>query len=394
VVTDGTLPIFSIYVVWHPDFDEGLGLAEALRNHFRRMPFEAATGGAGIDVLYRFAPPKSTSKPIAIDFAESQTTAVIVLLDENLATDPDWIGYVQELARETRQVGLKARLFPIEIDSVLRALNIPEQAHRYAQWPGGKAERLARMKLELSYEFCRMMRHYLAHLTHPHSGENELKSYLEKVQIFLSHSKHDAVGEQIARQIRDKLHSGHGLASFFDAHDIPGGLQFDVVLLHNVRTSAVVAIHTDSYSSREWCRRELLEAKRHNVPLVIANAITDIDERGFPYMGNVPIVRLDVDGPDRIDVVVARLLDEVLKDYLWKCRVAQQPSGTSEITFLPRPPELVCLAEILKNPAIGSTPLVIYPDPPLSAEEERLFSDVAPSVQLRSFTEWISGSVR
>jgi hypothetical protein len=51
--------------------------------------------------------------------------------------------------------------------------------------------------------------------------------------------------------------------------------RFQKVLLKQVRLSAVVAIHTDSYSSREWCRREIVEAKRWNVPLVVANCLAD-----------------------------------------------------------------------------------------------------------------------
>ncbi|WP_204306774.1 toll/interleukin-1 receptor domain-containing protein, partial [Klebsiella pneumoniae] len=77
---------------------------------------------------------------------------------------------------------------------------------------------------------------------------------------------------------------GDGLATFFDVHDIPTGVRFDRAILLQVRVSAVVAVHTDSYSSREWCRREIIEAKRWNVPLVVANCIADADERGFPYM--------------------------------------------------------------------------------------------------------------
>ncbi len=86
------------------------------------------------------------------------------------------------------------------------------------------------------------------------------------MSIFLSHSKHDGDGERIAQAIRHSLHQSHGLASFFDVYDIPAGLRFQQVLLQQVRVSAMVAIHTDTYSSREWCRREVIEAKRWNVP--------------------------------------------------------------------------------------------------------------------------------
>ena len=156
----------------------------------------------------------------------------------------------------------------------------------------------------------------------------------------------------------------------------------------------MVAIHTDTYSSREWCRKEVIEAKRHNVPLVVANCISDLDERGFPYMGNVPVVRLDLDGPDRINVVIARLLDEVLKDFLWRCRIAlSTDTADPRVVFIPRPPELITLAEL--PPEVDApAPIIVYPDPPLSTEEERLFAAIAPRVQLRSLTEWLSGAVR
>jgi hypothetical protein len=156
----------------------------------------------------------------------------------------------------------------------------------------------------------------------------------------------------------------------------------------------MVAIHTDSYSSREWCRREIIEAKRWNVPLVVANGISNLDERGFPYMGSVPVVRLEPHGVDRIDFVIGRLLDEVLKDFLWRSRVElNRDAADPRVVFIPRPPELISLASLPSASDIPE-PLIVYPDPPLSAEEERLFADIAPRVQLRCLTEWLAGAVR
>jgi len=211
------------------------------------------------------------------------------------------------------------------------------------------------------------------------------------VQIFLSHSKHDEDGERIARVVRDALHDGQGFSSFFDVKDIPTGTRFDRVLLAQVRVSAVVAIHTDSFSSREWCRREVIEAKRHNVPLVVANCIQDADERGFPYMGNVPLVRMDPVLLDRIDNIVGRLLDEVLKDFLWRCRVEMvRRDGGEAAVFLPRPPELISLAGLDGEAQAAVT--IVYPDPPIGSEEQRLFEVIAPLVKLGSITEWIAQS--
>lgn len=394
-ITHPTRPFLVLYVVWHPNFTDGPGIADTLREHFRRKLYENVAGGTGLSVIYRFAAAPGSTAPLPIDLAEAETTAVVVLADTNLAADLVWTKYIQELVERTEMAGLGTRVFPVAIDAgVLGKLGVEEQALRWDQWGGSLDELRQRLTAELTYEFCRMLRHYLEQLKHPAEDVVALEAYLKKVQIFLSHSKHDENGERIAHAIRDRLHSGHGLASFFDVHDIPAGLRFQKVLFQQVRVSAMVAIHTDSYSSREWCRREVIEAKRWNVPLVVANSISDLDERGFPYMGNVPVVRLEPHGTERIDLVIGHLLDEILKDFLWRCRVeiAREAVG-SGVVFVPRPPELISLAA-LPSAADLPEPVIVYPDPPLSAEEERLFAEVAPRVQLRSLTEWLAGAVR
>jgi hypothetical protein len=286
---------------------------------------------------------------------------------------------------------LRTRVFPVAIDSKALEIGMSEQAIRWDTWtPLSREKRVQRLIAALTYSFCRMLRTYLERLKHPE--EEELEQYLRKVELFLSHSKHDPDGERIARLIREQLYKSQGgtLATFFDIHEIPAGVPFDKVLLHKVKVSAVVAIHTDSFSSREWCRKEIIEAKRWNVPLVVANCITDLDERGFPYMGNVPVVRMDPKkAANRIDYVVSRLLDEVLKDFLWRCRVQLTAGAVGDDTvFLPRPPELISLASLSERTEPVTT--LVYPDPPIGAEERRLFEVIAPSIRVRTITEWLS----
>lgn len=337
-MSDATRPFLVIYVVWHPAFITGADIAEALREHFRRKLYENVAGGTGLSVIFRSAAAPISSVPLPIELNEAETTAVVVLAESNLAVDADWVEYVRTLAAQTEAAGLSARVFPVAVERGALSIGIEEQALRWDQWGGTEAESRKRLISELTYEFCRMLRHYLEHLRHPTEESDDLEKYLQKVQIFLSHSKHDDDGERIANLIRDQLHAGHGLSSFFDVHDIPAGLRFQKVLLKQVRLSAVVAIHTDSYSSREWCRREIIEAKRWNVPLVVANCIEDKDERGFPYLGNVPIVRMDPHRADRIEVIIGRLLDEVLKDFLWRCQVQLAGVTDPAVVFVPRPP--------------------------------------------------------
>jgi len=385
-----TRPFLVVYIVRHPSFERGQAVAEALYEHFRRKLFENVAGGTGLSVLYRTVPPAGGDAPLPIDFDEGETAAVVVLFDEAFAADKAYMAWLKETAARADAKGLGTRVFPVAMDAALTRSGMAEQAVRWDKWDGvDEAARVRRLISALTYQFARMLRSYLERLRHPADEDAELERYLKKVQVFLSHSKRDGDGERIAKVIRQALFDGEGLSSFFDVHDIAPGLPFDKVILNQVRVSAVVAIHTDSFSSREWCRREIIEAKRASVPLVIANCLADRDERGFPYMGNVPVVRMDPAHVDRIDDVIGRLLDEVLKDFLWRCRVELvRAEAGARVRFLPRPPELISLAG-LDRTAQDQTVLV-YPDPPLGAEEQRLFEEIAPDVRLRSLTEWVA----
>jgi hypothetical protein len=385
-----TRPFLVVYIAWHPSFAAGRPIAEELYDHYRRKLFENVAGGAGLSVIYRSAAPCGADSPLPIDFDEGETAAVVVLFDEQFAADEIYTAWLKNTADRAEAGGLRARVFPVAIDDALAQTGMAEQAVRWDHWgeldPKTKVRQLIPA---LTHQFARMLRAYLERLRHPADSEEALEGYLKKVQVFLSHSKRDDDGERIAKLIRRVLFDEGGVASFFDVHDIAPGMRFDRVILNQVRVSAVVAIHTDSFSSREWCRREILEAKRASVPLIVANCIADTDERGFPYMGNVPVVRMDPKQVDRIGTVVGRLLDEVLKDFLWRCRVELvQDAAGAAVRFLSRPPELISLVGLKRKSGEATT--LVYPDPPLGAEEQRLFEEVAPAVRLRTMTEWIA----
>jgi hypothetical protein len=390
-MSDLTRPFLVLYVIWHPLNTTGASLAEALRDHFRRKLFANVAGGTGVSVIFRSSGGSEGRPPSAIDLEEAETTAAIVLAEQQLVKDVGWCAYIHELTERTEAAGFRARVFPVSLDEDALKLGVSEQALRWDQWPDNEVPRLRRLIVELTYELCRMLRYHLEHLKHPQEEEDALERFLQKVQIFISHSKHDEDGERIAHAIRDNLQRGHGLASFFDVYDIPAGIRFQQVLLAQLKRSAIVAVHTDSYSSRDWCQLEIIMAKHGNRPLLIANCLRDFDERGFPYMGNVPIVRMDPQQLNRIDIVIGRLLDEVLKDFLWRCRVelARALAGP-EVVFLPRQPELISLTSCLPVAADAPDPMIVYPDPPLSQGELQLFARLAPRVRLRSMNAWLA----
>ena len=222
-----------------------------LRRRFGGDRYQNIAGDLGVSVLYRSEAVPDELVPLPVGWDEADTTAVVVLADATtLAGDAAWAGYVRDLAQSAQAGGLQTQLFPVMMESEGHEIGLDEQALRWDRWEQPDTEREQRLVRDLTYEFIRMLRHRLALLSRPEAAEEFLADYLEKIQVFLSHSKHDDDGEPVAQSIRDWLHANSALSSFFDVYDIPAGLSFREVLLHQIDTSAVVALHTDSYSSR------------------------------------------------------------------------------------------------------------------------------------------------
>ena len=391
-MADISRPILSLYVVWHPNYKIGERLFKQLFEHYRRDLYLNTGGGNGLSVMNRSEPEPGSPVPLPIPLDQSETTVIVILAESNLTRDPAWITYVQDLSARTEIAGFTCRLVVAALDRSFFKLNVTDNALRCDEGGRSVREFNTEQMTELTHQLCRVLRSFLKYLDRPGTPEDRLESYLTKIVVFISHTKKDRHGVQIAVAIRDRLHHAKGLDSFFDIHDIPAGVRFDQAIFHRVRTSVVIAVHSDTYSSREWCRKEVLAAKRSNVPLIIANCIKDADGRGFPYLGNVPIIRMDDSSPDRIDCVIGHLFDEVLKDFLWNCRVVLCTPTTSPVpVFVPRTPELLMLVAIPKGALAGSTPTVVYPDPPMSSEENEILSAVAPSVYFSSLSTWLAG---
>lgn len=122
--------------------------------------------------------------------------------------------------------------------------------------------------------------------------------------------------------------------------------------------------------------------------MIVVDCLDTVDERAFPYLGNVPVVRMDPATKDRLAEIAGRLLDEVLVDYLWRCRVAALPERRPDTVFMSRPSELVSLATL--EGERDTRRVVVYPDPPLDSEELCLLSTTGSGLRIRTMTQWLA----
>ena len=184
------------------------------------------------------------------------------------------------------------------------------------------------------------------------------------VTIFLSHTKMDLEHEpRVVKALLAHLTATQPEKTWFDSGDISTGARFAHEIEKGVRDTALLAIVTDSYSSRSWCRREVLLAKHHQRPVVIVDAVQDRETRRFPYSGNTPVIRWRGREQDS-QCVVDLLLREVLR-HAYAEESLKQRKREGDVV-LPAGPELVTIVHHRKD---KDQPVVLYPDPPLGPEE-------------------------
>ena len=381
-----THPPFVLYVVWHPEYTAGANIANRLHKHFG-TDYHNITCEEGIPVLFRNTNAPNSNSPLRIDMNSAGSIAVVVLINHTLKNDPSWVQYFHRLMDNATTTGLNTRVFPVTLESDTHDICKNIHALRWDKCTDKNIELEQWLIIELTTSFIRMLRHCLRQILSSDQSDS-LRYYMENLKIFLSHSKHDCDGKTVARTIRNWLHENAQLSSFFDVNDVIPGIPFDDVMRQSIKEDGVLLIiYTDSYSSRYWCRREIIEAKSKNVPVLMVDCLQNVDKRSFPYFGNVPVVRMNSDDSTRIPLVIEKLLDEVFNDLLWRYTVKKLYNYSSHTTFISRPPELISLAT-LPSPADDEIQLIVYPDPPLNNTELELFLKTGINIKLLNLKKW------
>lgn len=346
---------FLVHVVFHPDSVDARAFASSFRdalNGDNRLP------GLRVPVV-ALAEDGTSWPPPRHDLDEAKRSAVIVLADDNMVVGDQapagrvgWPRFVADLAR---QCGSTAhRILPVQwsesawpLHEDLSTINF---IRAYAQ---SATERDGWLERRLVIELCRFL-----------LGQD--RGDKVPVRVFLSHAKQDInTPPDLFTAVATHLSNTQPVESWIDSAKIEPGKNFGDAILEGVRDSAVMVLATANYSTRPWCRREVLAAKKYGQPMIVVDGLHGVDARSFPYVGNVPVVAWNVDGPRHaVDV----LLKEVLRVEHMKCVLKRQaPQSTCVLTSAP---ELLTLA------MLPTSAPVLYPDPPLGDEEEEVLKSL------------------
>jgi hypothetical protein len=328
-----------VYVLWHSSCSRGKGFAEEIYKWFRGDPTNISQCGHGIPVEYRSYPFEagSTSLP-DIDLEQAQINVIVPLVNEHMVVDAQWRSYLREIAEAHTNTSClicpvalhkAAYQLPEEITRLnflrIDRANDPEPANPRELW---ELHRQRLLSL-LTQVCCRLLWRQ-----QDESGAIDINIPSSPIKVFISHAKAD--GTDIAEAIREQIYQHGQLQAFFDESDIAIGYAWEKELKTSAHlgTTAMIAVFTDTYANRPWCRQEIRLARAVQPissessgtavdraeetegaycwrvkPLIVVDAL----ERGasyfLPEFGYAPVFRWD---PDQVSLLIDQLLREIL----------------------------------------------------------------------------------
>lgn len=187
-----------------------------------------------------------------------------------------------------------------------------------------------------------------------------------KFKLFISHTKKDPVGLKLALELKTFIEQDTTIDDFFDTNDIQIGNEFDEEIAKNIDISTLLVIHSDTYSARYWCQKEIIRAKEKGRPIVAVNTIDAMEDRSFPLMCNYPTIRHN---GNLLDILELSLLETIRFFYCGKLFENYKSGG-----YIPKDATLFnCIPDsFLVNNAESN--IIIYPEPEIYPEEKELLA--------------------
>ncbi|WP_158849482.1 toll/interleukin-1 receptor domain-containing protein [Algibacter sp. L1A34] len=377
----------NIYIVWHPNSLISESIAKALYNTFCRNYKDPLSRGLGIPVYFRFKKIVD-EKPVEINFNNAEKNAVILLIDEEYFLDDAFKEYTKELVN---LIDDDTRIFPVSLFDKAHTIGC---GLSNIQFTNGTVFLDEKLDLELREHLTKSIRkikseilHDCARLLmafHPTYKDKEEDRIGSPVKLFLSHAKYD--GEITTLKFKRFIEDNLKLDVFFDTVDIANGYDFAEQFKQEILNSALVVFHTDEYSNREWCRKEVLIAKKYKSPIVVAHNIKEGENRAFPYLGNMPTTVLNDDETETgFYKIIYLTLYQVLNN-LYQFRLLSNyrklVKQDVEVKIITSPPELFNFVNIKKyQKEIDKKLMILYPDPPIGIEELSILNEVDPEVE-------------
>lgn len=338
----------SVQFIWHPDDSK---IVEPIISYCKKnlsrdidRPFLRALDFP----VFCYTSYNSENVPSKIN-TMSEETIVFVFIGDSIVASDEWEKYVQNQFHDNVKIipiALSNNAFRLSFVKTINALRYLDYFKKYEGENFYQAFFIA-----IAHEIYRWL------LNDEHCQLN----------LFLSHTKKDEVGLDLALRLKAFIDSDTTMDNFFDTNDIPVGNEFNNEIFNKINTSTLIIIQSDTYTSRYWCQKEIIYAKENRRPIVAVDYINLYEDRSFPLMCNFPSVRYN---GSMLDILELALLETIRFYYCDALFMAHKHCGNipnDAVTFDCVPDSFAVMRT--------NSDTIIYPDPELYQDEVELLSN-------------------
>lgn len=355
-------PPLSVVFVWHPaDINIITPIVEYCFSQLSRDVNKPFSRSMNLPIFFRTTSKKDV--PHIIDIP-SDKTIIFVFVSKEFA-DTSWTNYIKDMRKDDN-----VHVVPIAMEKIALKLSVVFDNMNFIRaYEYNPIFINDYLFIAIAHEIYRWALNDTFDKTA--SGKDNA------VKIFLSHAKDGKNGIKLAKDLKDFI-DGSPMRNFFDATDIAPGYKFDQEIIEHIMGSTVIAIHSDIYSSRYWCQREILCAKENNRPIIAVDTLEEFEDRRFPFAANIPGVHVHVKDTttkkDLLRILSSTLLETVRYFYSGLLLNEYKNEGWIEqhAEISPRPPEISDIEKILFHDGTNikcKHKSIVYPEPPLYSEE-------------------------
>lgn len=387
----------SIYVLFHPDSHECRALAGHLHRWFRLKEDDGEGTEAGLPIWLRTRLDGGAITP-TIDWEAADLNVLVVLADDHMVVDEAWRNALRTLLAEADALnGPRVLVLPAGVDWSAFRMDflfykrggLPVGSPRAADATEDPTDKTFKARVAVrARELRRVVTEAVTRELRKADGETRP----EPLKVFLSHAKQD--GRAIAEHLRDGLADISQLETWYDEHDLAPGHEWRLEMDNAARSgsAALIAVETDVYPTRPWCRHEITVARQPRPvgeggrvwtvqPVVSISHRTRLWSRPLAQLGQVPSIgwpSAEEEQPLRITHVVDRLLLETLliQFYIqFAEKLAEQHIDDNLVllTWVPDPWSLANLwGELARK---DGTIYVAYPGHGLRTAERRMLTE-------------------
>lgn len=294
----------------------------------------------------------SENKIADIDFDKADLNIVIALVDLFMYSSQEWDDYVRNISKESQTVNSNVKLLPVALTDYASDFAGLNKINIIKYGDNNVFNHTSDFEIRL-YDFI--------------ISALKQKSN-EPLQIFISHAKKD--GKEKADELKSYIAMNTKLRYFYDANSIKDGVNFSNVINKNGENSLLVVLNSDAYSERDWCQREIINAKENECPILLVEMIKNGTDRLFPYIGNVPCVSYKNNSWENVLQILLRTALQCTYQSRFLDYIACSRKYKN-LRKLPCVPEIFTVSKIKENN-------VLYPEPPLGFAEKELLQNRYP----------------